>query len=207
MEITMLPPNDTFAQLERSLRILPEEEVQRRKSEMTNCNHLFVMLEKGSNTPGNHSSDWEYIPNTVECVHCGLTNKFMKLEEKFKEFFSTLEYERATLESKMFSELFSSYYNRGGKSFSESGIDLISYEVLPTHHPGLLYQIAMSINPNGTHKEIFDIMTELHFFYETEQERLRLQTFDQTEQLRIRYNNFKVLVKGKNNGGKKQVLK
>ena len=57
-ELRQLPLNDEFAQCMRKLRIYPSEITERRKEEIQRCNHLFVLLRKGEETYGCHSTDY-----------------------------------------------------------------------------------------------------------------------------------------------------
>ena len=198
--------NDDFGQCLRKLRKQPEDIVIKRKEEMEKCNHLFVLLKKGEVVGGFHSSDYYYDQNIVECVHCGLTNKFIKIEERFLEpgsnyTHNTLfpsHYNERTLETGMFLEIFKDAYRRGGKAFDESVINLISKEPLYTTHSGFLYKMALTINPNGSYEELFQIMKEL-WQIETREEKLQLLTLDKAEELIKRYyiskNDFPIYLK------------
>lgn len=55
----------------------------------------------------------------------------------------------------MFEEVFKDSYFRGGKSFNNSDVNLISEECLQTCHPGLLYHLALQISPLGNSEELF----------------------------------------------------
>lgn len=198
IEIKELPINDEFGQCMRKLRIVPTEFTQKRQEEMRNCNHLFVKLRQGEEVFGCHSTDYYKGANEVECVYCGLTNRFNRIEEvldseyiEFSKSFrgmipSLTRYNRKTLESQMFEEIFKESYLRGGKSFKNSDINLISKECLLTYHPGLLYRLALQINPLGNEEELFEIMKILHLL-ETNQEKIRLQTEKQATSLLERY--------------------
>lgn len=198
IEIKQLPINDEFGQCMRKLRIVPTEFTQNRQEEMRNCNHLFVKLRQGEEVFGCHSTDYYKGANEVECVYCGLTNRFNRIEEvldseyiEFSKSFrgmipSLTRYNRKTLESQMFEEIFKESYLRGGKSFKNSDINLISKECLLTYHPGLLYRLALQINPLGNEEELFEIMKILHLL-ETNQEKIRLQTEKQATSLLERY--------------------
>ena len=187
MEIEKLNLNDTYAQFLRKIRKQSDEEVEKRKNEIIKCNHLFIKLEDGVYIGGFHSSDCYYEPSIVECVHCGLTNKFNKLEELYNDrdylsyFLNT-----KTIESDMFNEIFRNYYLRGGKSFDESGFNLISNESLNTYHPSILYRLALSIKEDASNEEIFEIMKELSEL-ETHEERFRLQSIKDASLLVERY--------------------
>ena len=132
-ELQQLPINDLYQQCLRKLRRQEEIRLQR-KEEIMNCNHLFLMLKNGEHIYAQNSTDCCYNPNIVECVHCGLTNKYMDLEEMFSHrnynFTYSLpflgvgsKYQHETLESEMFREIFKNAYRRGGKSFDESVIN------------------------------------------------------------------------------------
>ena len=198
IEIKQLPINDEFGQCMRKLRIVPTEFTQKRQQEIRSCNHLFVKLRQGKEVFGCHSTDYYKAADEVECVHCGLTNRFKKIEEvldseyiEFSKSFrgmipSLTRYNKKTLESQMFEEIFKNSYFRGRKSFNNMDINLISKECLLTYHPGLLYRLALQINPLGNAEELFEIMKILHLL-ETNQEKIRLQTEKQATSLLERY--------------------
>lgn len=202
IEIKQLPINDEFVQCMKKLRIYPNEITIKREEEIKKCNHLFIKLRPGEEVWGFHSSDYYMGAHEVECVHCGLTNRFEKLESmlsnQYIEYFqtfrgiipSTTRYNRKTLESKLFKEIFQHSYFRGGKEFNNRDINLISDETLLTYHPGLLYHLALQINPQGDNEELFNIMKKLHQL-ETFQEKIRLQTEEQAISLLERYYDFK----------------
>lgn len=198
IEIKQLPISDEFGQYMRKLRITPTKITQKRQEEIRNCNHLFVKLRQGEEVFGCHSTDYYKGANEVECVHCGLTNRFNRIEEvldseyiEFSKSFrgmipSLTGYNKKTLESQMFEEVFKDSYFRGGKSFNNLDINLISEECLQTCHTGLLYSIALQINPLGNSEELFEIMKQLHSLENT-QEKIRLQTEEQAISLLDRY--------------------
>ena len=197
-ELRKLPLNDEFAQCMRKLRDYSNEITETRKEEIHRCNHLFILLRKGEEIYGCHSTDYYRDADEVECVHCGLTNRFERIESildnDYNEYFKTFSgmissstrYNRKTLESQLFREIFKNLYYRGGKSFNNSNLNLISKECLLTYHPGLLYRLALQINPSANDKEIFEIMKQLHIL-ETNQEKIRLQTEEQATGLLDRY--------------------
>lgn len=201
-ELRQLPLNDEFAQCMRKLRIKQNEITEARKEEIRKCNHLFVKLRNGEESYGCHSTDYYQEANEVECVYCGLTNRFNTIEsilepdyiEYYKTFRGTLpsptRYNKKTLESEMFEEIFKNSYFRSGKSFNNSSLNLISEECLLTYHPGLLYRLALQISPLGNSEELFEIMKQLHSL-ETPQEKIRLQTEEQAISLLDRYYNSK----------------
>ena len=197
-DIKKLPINDEFGQCMRKLRIMPIEIAEKRQKEIKKCTHLFVKLRKGEEIYGYHSSDYHKNADEVECVHCGLTNRFNRIEEVLEpDYIESLQtykgmilsltrYNKKTLESQLFEEIFKDSYYRSGKSFNNKSLSLINEECLMTYHPGLLYRMALQINPSGTNKEIFEIMKQLHSL-ETNQEKIRLQTNEQASSLLDRY--------------------
>ena len=189
IELKQLPINDEFGQCMRKLRKTSIEFTLQRQEEIRRCNHLFVKLKEGEEYFGIHSTDYCRTAHDVECVHCGLTNKFIKIEEiiEAKDFdFYLSGHNSQTIETQMFKEIFKKSYVRGGKTFCNSNINLISDECLKTCHPNLLYLLAIQINPYGSYQEIFEIMKKLNLL-ETPQEQIRLQTVEQAKDLIERY--------------------
>ena len=169
MNIKNLPLNDAFAQYIRSLNTTPENAIIKREK-MLNCNHLFVKLkiEKPNCEP--HSE--------VECVHCGLTNKYRLLEDFFRiKQMASDQYKERTLESKVFDEI-----------KDKSSLNLISDKAIETNHPSLLYKLALTINPNANQNELFTIMQALNNL-ETDEEKLHLRKEEQAISLLKRYKN------------------
>lgn len=185
-----LPINDTFSQCINNLLIEPKE-AEKIKNEIENCNHLFVLLEKGEKISGCHSTDYYYNPDKIECVHCGLTNKFKKIEDTIittgdAGLLLLPHQKKKTLQSEMWEKIFATAYSSNGKYFDNSKVNLISKEPLLTNHPRLLYECALEINPIGDVEELFEIMKALNFL-ETYQERIRFQTKEQANSLIERY--------------------
>lgn len=154
-EIKQLLINDEFGQCMRKLRIVSTETKEKREEIIRKCNHLFNKLKITEEIFDCHSTDYYKEANEVECVHCGLTNRFRKIEallepeyieisKSFRGMLPSLKgYNRKTLESELFEEIFNNSYSRGGKSFNNRDINLMSEECLLTYHPGLLYQLAI----------------------------------------------------------------
>lgn len=80
-DIKRLPINDEFGQCMRKLRIVSTEFTQKRQEEIRKCNHLFVKLRKGEELFECNSTDYYKGANEVECVYCGLTNRFNRIED------------------------------------------------------------------------------------------------------------------------------
>lgn len=175
--------NDTFAQYWRNIKPMSEDIAKRKMENMKCCNHLFVYLN-GLDIYGSKNT------MTVECVHCGITNKFLQLEEFFNSNSRinpfSLPKNTKTLQSEMFMQMLKQNHCQNDQSFNEIGLKFMSEEILPTYHPGLLYQLALQIKFDASIEETFDVMKQLHAL-ETNIEVLHLQTLEQANDLFIRY--------------------
>lgn len=202
--------NDNMAQCLRALR-RDEKEKLKRCDEIKHCNHLFVKLKEGETFVGFHASDYEREPSIVECVHCGLTNKFKRMEEIFAEkddkwlmeIIYGVHYDKESVETKLMRKVSREGYRRGGKWFEDRALNLMSEEVLSTHHATLLYKIAKTLNEKGTDEELFEIMKNLHEL-ETASEKLKLSSIEDAKELIDRYKKTKRLriIKGGNKNGR-----
>ena len=191
--MSVLQNNDMMAQCTRKLIKISDEETEKRVKEIENCDHLFVKLRENK----------EFIDNPdatlLDCVNCGVTNKFFELESRMMRYRRSFEYylfnivhkldidyNDTTIESTMMIKLRQKTHE----------FNLMSDEILRTFHPGLLYQIAKVINPSGTNEELFHIMKELNEL-ETTKERNKLSQIDDANELIERYyeNKGKVLKK------------
>ena len=178
--------NDLMAQCSSKLIKRSDEDEQKRINEINNCNHLFVKLRDYDKT------EFSNINLTVyECVHCGVTNKFMDLETTIPKYrksakyfiltklhYTDFEFKNITNESIMMNGISIDYINN----------NLMSDKVLRSLHPGILYDIARLINEDATNEELFDIMEELHNL-ETIEERKKLNTIFDAKELIERYFN------------------
>ena len=186
-ELVKLPNNDNFAQCFRSLS---NGYTDKRKEEIINCNHLFFKLKEKQYVGSFHSSDCEDEPSILECVHCGLTNKFEPIERVLKKY-KRLPYK--SLETIMFHQLYQGAWQRGGKRFDDSIFNLISDVVITTNQAGLLYKLALKINPEGSNEELFNIMNTLNEL-ETDLEKWKLSKVEQCDGLIDRYKKRKIKV-------------
>lgn len=206
-ELMKLPNNDRFAQYFGNLYYYMYSKSERkfikrreeRENEIKKCNHLFLILKNKEYVGGFHSSDCGYEPSILECVHCGLTNKFEYLEETTDVdlyLYHIRDHNQMfhTIETNLLHKLYPDAWKRGGKSFDNSVFNLISDGVIATHHAGLLYKLALIINPQGTNEELFNIMSELSEL-ETDLEKFKLNTIEQCADLLDRYKKRKVLSK------------
>jgi len=178
--------NDLMAQCSKKLIKTTIDEEQNRINDINNCHHLFVKLRDCANN------------DIVECVHCGVTNKYNELENtmskcrKSLEFYvrtnfhlKDVEFKDITIESIMMSKILENDYK----------LNMLSDHVIRSNHPGLLYKIAIIINPEASNEELFEIMCDLHEL-ETPEERIKLNSIDLSDELINRYkDNIKVLKK------------
>ena len=187
-ELVKLPNNDNFAQCYRSLyKGHFNQYANRRKEEITNCNHLFLKLKEKEYLGSFHSSDCMDEPSVLECVHCGLTNKFETLERILSQYKMIF---KKSLETIMFHNIYHDAWKKDGKCFDDSIFNLISDGVIKTNQAGLLYKLAIVINPYGSNEELFNIMNTLNEL-ETDLERLKLSKVEQCGDLIDRYNKEK----------------
>ena len=209
----MLILNDLKSQFDRKMQKMSREDINDTIYDMEHCHHLFVKLKEGEEFLAPHSSDCEKDPPIVECVHCGITNKFMDLEELYckkvlklikvsngigyptRSIILSPQFKNETLESKEFRKQFSIY---GSKRFNDSYFNYISKEELITYHPGLLFHLAMNfmLSVDIDHltqydkKEIFNIMKELNKL-ETDYEKDHLMYPMDCDDLLDRYRKIK----------------
>lgn len=175
MKVGNLPLNDEYTQYIKSLNT-SSEDMMLKKEKMLSCQHLLVKIKERTSD----LMDLNYNPIEIECVCCGLTNKYLVLEDFFfiKQMASNPD-KYKTIESEVYKEVFKD--NNPHELF-----DFISTEVLETYHPGLLYQLAKTINPQAKNDELFLIMKKLNAI-ETPQEKLRLMKYEQSSALLQRY--------------------
>ena len=195
MSLNNLPYNDLMAQCSRKLIKTTKEEEQKRIEEINNCNHLFVKLRDYDTS---HYNNLDL--SVVECVHCGVTNKYRDLErvmERYKRsldyyvltkfHYTNVEYNDETIESIMMRKIKSENPN----------LPMISDKILRSLHPGVLYKLAKLINPEADNNELFEIMQELNNL-ETFEEKNKLNNiFDATDLIERYVDKHKILKKVK----------
>ena len=184
MSLRELPFNDMMAQVSKKLIKVSQEEEEKRINEIRNCNHLFVKLRDFD------TSTYEGLDlSVVECVHCGVTNKYKDLEYVMGKYrrsldlyvlnklhYTNVEYNETTIESRLMDEI----KDRGVK------LNMMSDNVIRTFHPGVLYQIAKMIYPEASNERLFEIMQELNKL-ETPEEKNKLNTLNDATDLILRY--------------------
>lgn len=175
--------NDYWSQYYHSCNLRLTEK-EKRRNEVFDCNHKFVLLKKGKWIGGFNSSDYEYEQNLVECVNCGLTSKFMKTEEILNSNCNKLE-RKHSFENELFLEYFAKSYGEKGR-FNEIDVKLISTIPINSRHVRTLYKLAKRIYPQGLDEELFNIMLALDEL-ETEEEKIGLECIQGEEALLNRY--------------------
>lgn len=184
MSLRELPFNDMMAQCSKRLIKISKEEEEKRINEINNCDHLFVKLR---------DYDTSYYDNldlsVVECVHCGVTNKYRDLERVMQKYrrsldyyvltkwhYTNVEYNETTIETMMMNKI----------KDENQELNMMSNEVLRSFHPEVLYQIAKSINPEADNTELFEMMKKLNEL-ETFEERNKLSNLEDATSLIERY--------------------
>ena len=194
MGLKQLPYNDMMAQFSKKLIKVTKEEEEKRINEISNCNHLFVKLREFNAEQNDNNL------LIVECVHCGVTNKYCDLERVMSRYRRSLDYYVATnyhcinveymdntIETRMMEEI----------KNSNTELNLMSDKILRSFHPGVLYRLAKMISPNADNDELFSIMQELNNI-ETFEEKNKLNNPSDATDLINRYNELekgKVLIK------------
>lgn len=161
---------------------------EERRKQIRACNHEFVLLKEGGwdSCGGFDSTDYEYDYNIVECVHCGVTNKYKHTEEAMEitpESGIIYPGIRKSVETVEFDSIF-------GREYSDKyDVNLISALVIDSKHAKLLYDIAKQINPLADNEKLVKIMHTLNLM-ETEDEKYKLNTIEESRELIIRYCTF-----------------
>ena len=176
--------NDYFQYLYRS-NFNPKIKFYRER-DISCCEHKFIRLKSGgwSSCGGFHSSDYEYEDDVVECICCGLTNKYKTLEMELQ---NKNSFGWKTIET----ELFDLY-------IKEHKISFISDIVIDSTHLPLLYRVAKKMFYDGDDLTLVSVMFKLNSL-ETWDERRRLNSVDDAYCLMERFKNetAKVLQKKK----------
>ena len=160
-----------------------KKQCETREKEMLACHHWLVKTKQGQYVGSFHSSDCGTDPSIVTCVKCGFTNRYYSDDYERQTF-------RGITNNKVFKIQFGEGWCRGGKSFSDTVFDkylMSKNEVIPVWYPERIFTIAKLIEPNGTKKEMFEIIKRLYEIM-TDQERFHLLfTPEQVEDIINRY--------------------
>ena len=155
--------NDLFNQYIRSMNLSLSDR-QKRLEEMCNCHHVFFLLK---------ADDYG---DTIECLKCGLTNKFLGLRWRF------INADADIVENIAFEEL----------SCKMGTYNIINHRALNTYHPRELYQACKEINLSfdlddpTCYDQLFDMMDDLSH-EETPQESYAITTYEDCSDLIARY--------------------
>ena len=179
--------NDYFQYLYRSSFNRGEAQFrEERKKQIRGCNHEFVLLKEGGwdNCGGFDSSDYVYDYNAIECVHCGVTNKYEELEQILREEqVSIFPKIKLSVETEEFNLIFDKPYS------DRNDVNLISSRVIDSKHAKILYDVAKKIYPYASNEKIVDIMYKISLL-ETNSEKMNLNTVEDVKELIIRYCTF-----------------
>lgn len=207
--------NDMFAQYIRACKSYPSKKLQEaRRKEVESCNHEFVLLQPANYVGACNSSDCVFEDPIVECVHCGLTNKFIDFYKDMKSIGFTVhdgsrgidylntraDYSIPKIpflipaipfDTVLYNEMkITNKFNARHKFFGYEEV-LDSYQItnksyaINSSHIGILYQIAKQIS-SGNDSEILSIMKSLHEL-ETDEEKFTIFTIDDASDLKERY--------------------
>lgn len=177
--------NDYFQYLYRSSFNRGEAQFrEERKKQIRECNHEFVLLKEGGWCGGFNSSDYEYDYNIIECVHCGVTNKYEELEF-FIRHNPIFPWMKSSVETEEFKLIFNKPYS------DRYDVNLISSQVIDSKHAKILYDVAKKIYPYASNEKIIDIMYKLNLL-ETDSEKMNLNTVEDAKELIIRYCTFMI---------------
>lgn len=184
--------NNLLGECTRKMIKLSEEDEKKRIDEIANCQHLFVKLKSEPINYYGHNID------TVECVHCGLTNKYYGIEKMIRKYIASFDYtllqkrniikfklKDTTIESEMMMKLLQ----------AKKELILLSDEVIETNHAGLLYQIAKKIEPLSSNNELFSIMQKLNKLETLEEKNNLSNIFDAVDLINRYQNDGKILKK------------
>ena len=164
--------------------------LEKSKTKMSCCDHVFIKLKDGIYSGACNSSDCEYFPAVVECLKCGLTNKYIYMNPLLRDIY-IYDYHRklaVDANNEIFWKQYGSASRRSGKDFDDSVFNLISDEEFNVYRPSadILYAIAKKIKPKGNKAELFAIMKELNGMIQAK-ERETIRRVSQAKDLIKRY--------------------
>ena len=189
--------NDYFQYLYRTTayslgnNVDQKEYINKRRTEIRKCNHQFVLLQKGGwdNCGGFDSTDYEYEHHIVECIHCGLTNKYKKIEDIIHAPSGGIAFTSSQIGTSVETQEFDSYFS---KDYSDKyDLNIISPIIINSKHIGLLCSIAKRINPLVDEEQLVEMMYILNML-ETNKEKVTLNTIEEAKELIDRYCKFMI---------------
>lgn len=140
------------------------EEDKKSVDKMKNCEHLFVKFVEGEDINLGHSSDCYYDPPIIQCVHCGLTNKYIREVESDEKYGLNKLLVKVVINSefrKQFKDIWKS-----DRYFNDEAVNYISKGVLggnPMYWNAVeLYNSAKELAGEDADNDlIFDIMKQI----------------------------------------------
>lgn len=193
--------NDLLTQYIKACNLeLTDEEKKLREQEVMQCRHDFVMLKPARYMGACSLPNCEIEEPVVECVHCGLTNKFTYFMEvmrlignvKYNEYdnnnylyLNNHKVEALPFESLLFNKLMASSYVKLYGLSTEVHPHQYEQYAINSAHISVLYQVAKDLNL-GSDREVLETMGLLHEL-ETLQEMMQIETKDDTVALVNRY--------------------
>ncbi len=135
-----------------------------RVEEVKNCKHLFV-ITKGEETYTTWDADKEhYSAPTVECVHCGCSNRLVNYHNKEWNMKPTSIHSGYPFEAAIFLENFEDcFINKKIRDghLNMSKFKLLSNEILEVYDARYWYNAAKTLKPNASQEELFQTMKYL----------------------------------------------
>lgn len=195
--------NDLLTQYIKACNLeLTDDEKELREQEVMQCRHDFVMLKPARYMGACSLPNCEIEEPVVECIHCGLTNKYTYFMEvmrlignvKYNDYdnknylyLNSRKVDALPFESLLFNKLMTSSYVKLYGLSNEINPHQYEQYAINSAHISVLYQTAKEL-VNGSDREVFEAMALLHEL-ETLQEMMQIETKDDTRELVNRYKN------------------
>ena len=193
--------NDLLTQYIKACNLeLMDDEKELREQEVMQCRHDFVMLKPARYMGACSLPNCEIEEPVVECIHCGLTNKYTYFMEvmrlignvKYNDYdnknylyLNSRKVDALPFESLLFNKLMTSSYVKLYGLSNEINPHQYEQYAINSAHISVLYQTAKEL-VNGSDREVFEAMALLHEL-ETLQEMMQIETKDDTRELVNRY--------------------
>lgn len=157
-------------------------EIKEKRMKMKQCEHEFIIVKKFD---FNDEGRYWYDDDIIECVHCGLSNKYIPFERLLlaDSKINRTPKPKLSVESEEFNLIYPDRFQYGNNAILFSNI------IIDSKHISLLYQIACFIKSDASANEIAEIMFKLNLL-ETKEERKYLSNIKDAENLIKRYYSF-----------------
>ena len=129
-----------------------------KKKKFEECDHLFIKTKEEHKRINLNTSEYEYVPCTVKCLKCGLTNFHLNMNADAKIKYNGLV--RRVNPIKFYTLIVNDSVFE--KQFVNNDFNLISEEVFEADNPEELYKQAKEINSCASNKELFNIMKKIN---------------------------------------------